>query len=212
MFLSRIEIPWSMVRNPYDIHRGIWRLFPEAPGESRQSGTEQRVGFLFRREAGLVGQSAPLLVQSRQPPQPADGVKILGCREFQPQPQVGQRLAFVLTANPIKTIVDAEVAAKPNKRPNQQGQYKCRVPLLDEEQQRRWLIRHLTAIADVEAMTVVPHEPLYFRKGQRGGKLVTVTFEGVLQVKAPDELVGLLENGIGPAKAFGCGLLLVRRI
>jgi CRISPR system Cascade subunit CasE len=26
------------------------------------------------------------------------------------------------------------------------------------------------------------------------------------------ELVAKLENGIGPAKAFGCGLLLVRRL
>ena len=45
----------------------------------------------------------------------------------------------------------------------------------------------------------------------RGGKLVTATFEGVLHVRDPDRLAALLENGIGPAKAFGCGLLLVRR-
>ncbi len=28
----------------------------------------------------------------------------------------------------------------------------------------------------------------------------------------PTAFVGLLENGIGPAKAFGCGLMLVRRV
>lgn len=49
------------------------------------------------------------------------------------------------------------------------------------------------------------------RTAQRPG-VVTVTFEGVLNVIDPDRLVMLLENGIGPAKAFGCGLLLVRRL
>ena len=74
------------------------------------------------------------------------------------------------------------------------------------------LIRRLVEAADIEAVAVLPHSPLYFRKGRQGGKLVTATFEGVLHVKAPDVLLQLLENGLGPAKAFGCGLLLVRRV
>lgn len=63
----------------------------------------------------------------------------------------------------------------------------------------------------IEATSMLPHTPTYFRKGNRGGKLVTVTFEGVLNVTDPAHLIRLLENGVGPAKAFGCGLLLVRR-
>ncbi|MGA7978862.1 MAG: type I-E CRISPR-associated protein Cas6/Cse3/CasE [Chromatiaceae bacterium] len=39
-----------------------------------------------------------------------------------------------------------------------------------------------------------------------------MTFEGVLTVRDPHALVRHLENGIGPAKAFGCGLMMVRRI
>jgi CRISPR system Cascade subunit CasE len=31
-------------------------------------------------------------------------------------------------------------------------------------------------------------------------------------VDDPEQLTRLLENGIGPAKSFGCGLLLVRRL
>jgi CRISPR system Cascade subunit CasE len=42
--------------------------------------------------------------------------------------------------------------------------------------------------------------------------LGTCTFEGTLRVSSPERLAHLLENGIGPAKAFGCGLLLVRRL
>lgn len=211
MFISRVEIAWSAVQNPYNIHRCLWRLFPGESQESRQSHAEQRAGFLFRAETYQTGRPARFLVQSRQRPAPIASIQTLGCREFHPQPQSAQRLAFLLTANPIKTIVDTQIEDKPGKHPNRQQQFKCRVPLLHEEQQREWLRRQLAAAADTASITVLPHPPLYFRKGERGGKIVTVTFEGMLQVKAPEILMRTLENGIGPAKSFGCGLLLLRR-
>ena len=207
MFLSRVELPWEDARNPYDLHRQVWRLFPGEARESRVSDEAERQGFLFRIEQNPTGRPARLLVQSRRAPESAAGITLVGTREFQPQPAVGNRLAFVLTANPVKTIVDAQSAAKPNKQSD-----KCRVPLVKEEDQRLWLTRKLADAGTGETVSVLPHKPTYFRKGNRGGKLVTVTFEGVLRVTAPEQLIRLLENGIGPAKAFGCGLLLVRRL
>lgn len=207
MFLTRVELPWEAARNPYDIHRQLWRLFPGEAPEPRSSGDEERQGFLFRVEDSQIGRPTRLLVQSRRTPTDADGVLLIGMREFHPQPAVGQRLAFLLTANPVKTIVDAQREAKPSKRSE-----KCRVPLIKEEGQRLWLARKLAGAGMVEALSVLPHAPTYFRKGSRGGKLVTVTFEGVLNVTDAERLTGLLEAGIGPAKAFGCGLLLVRRV
>lgn len=207
MFLSRIELPWEAARNPYDLHRQVWRLFPGEARESRESVEADRQGFLFRIEHNPPGRPARLLVQSRRAPESAAGIALLGTREILPQPATGQRLAFLLAANPIKTIADVQCAAKPNKQSE-----KCRVPLIKEEEQRQWLARKLADAGTVEAVSVLPHAPTYFRKGNRGGKLVTVTFEGVLKVTDPAQLTRLLMNGIGPAKAFGCGLLLVRRI
>ncbi|MEE4378377.1 MAG: type I-E CRISPR-associated protein Cas6/Cse3/CasE [Candidatus Competibacteraceae bacterium] len=198
MYLSRFEIPWIQARNPYGFHQILWHLFP---GEHLDNRT-----FLFRIEHYRPGVPLRGLLQSHQPPAQAERVTVLGCREFHPQPQPGQRLGFVLTANPVKTIVDTEKATKPDKRSG-----KCRVPLIKEEQQREWLARKLEGVAEVEAATVLPNQPLYFRKVNRSGKLVTVTYEGVLRVTNPESLVNLLERGIGPAKAFGCGLMLVRR-
>ena len=45
----------------------------------------------------------------------------------------------------------------------------------------------------------------------RGIALSTLDFEGELSVTDPEIFLPALLNGIGPAKAFGCGLLLVRR-
>lgn len=207
MFLSRVELPWESARNPYDLHRNVWRLFPGEGRESRVSGEAERQGFLFRVEHNPTGRPARLLVQSRRLPEVSAGIALVGTREFSPQPMAGQRLAFLLTANPIKTIADAQREAKPGKQSE-----KCRVPLIKEDEQRAWLVRKLSVGAEIEATDVLPHPPTYFRKGNRGGKLVSCTFEGILRVRDPSALATLLESGIGPAKAFGCGLLLVRRI
>lgn len=209
MFISRVEILWDAARNPYNLHRQLWRLFPGKGREPRKSDAEIRQGFLFRVEEHRPGRTARLLVQSRDAPNAAAGPLglIATPREFHPQPSAGQRLAFLLTANPIKTIVDAGRAGKPDKKSE-----KCRVPLIREEAQRDWLVRKLAGAATLEAASILPHAPLYFRKSGQGGKLLTVTFEGVLCVNDSAQFVKLLENGVGPAKAFGCGLLLVRRL
>lgn len=207
MFLSRVEIPWESARNPYDVHRQVWRLFPGEAKETRSSGEEVRQGFLFRIEEHQPGRPARLLVQSRRMPEATRGLAVVGTREFHPQPAAGLRLGFLLTANPVKTIIDGQRGTKPDKRSE-----KCRVPLIREDEQREWLNRKFAGAAVLEATTVLPHPPLHFRKGNRGGKFVSVSFDGVLCVEDPTMLITLLENGVGPAKAFGCGLLLVRRL
>jgi len=206
LYLSRIKIPWLKSRNPYEIHRFLWRLFPGMPREIRKTSSEDRMGFLFRIEKLTTGQPASILLQSKTKPSPAAEIIIVDCRNFDPKPEAGQKLAFLLTANPIKTITDCQKDQKPGKQSE-----KCRVPLLKEEEQRAWLARKLSSFAEVEACSILPHPPLYFRKGDTGGKLNAVTFEGILRVNNGSVLKRQLENGIGPAKGFGCGLMLVRR-
>ena len=207
MFLSRVEIPWEFARNPYNLHQQLWKLFPGEEREARKSNDDVRQGFLFRVEENPTGRPARLLVQSRRTPEVALGMVIIGTREIQPRPVAGQRLAFLLTANPVKTIADAQRDAKPDKKSE-----KCRVPLIKEEDQREWVARKFASAGEIEVANVMPHAPIYFRKGSRGGKLATVTFDGVLRVSDPIRLAELLDNGVGPAKGFGCGLLLVRRL
>lgn len=207
MFLSRIEIPWVLSRNPYEFHRQLWRLFPNAPKEARCNNEETRQGYLFRIEENKTGRPARLLVQSKRSPESTSGLILIGTREVHPLPVAGQQLAFILTANPIRTIVDTQRASKLGKISG-----KCRVPLIHEEEQREWLYRKIGSAAEILASNVQPHPPMYFRKGNRPGKLTLVTFEGMLRVNDPPCLTKLLENGVGPAKGFGCGLLLVRRV
>lgn len=54
-----------------------------------------------------------------------------------------------------------------------------------------------------------------YKHGERarsGITLSTLDFEGTLEVLDPTQLAKAMYGGIGPAKAFGCGLLLLRRV
>ncbi|MBE0437199.1 MAG: type I-E CRISPR-associated protein Cas6/Cse3/CasE, partial [Methylomicrobium sp.] len=49
------------------------------------------------------------------------------------------------------------------------------------------------------------------RKGNKQVSLSTLEFNGLLTVTDPNLFIKTLYTGIGPAKGFGCGLMLVRR-
>jgi len=210
MYLSRIEVSWRNAKNQYNLHRAIWNLFPGIERESRATTEEPRQGFLFRVEQNDPGCPAIVMVQSRREPLKAgEHARVIASKEFNPRPSQGQHLAFILVANPVKTIKDE------TGRLNKKGEIKkCRVPLIKEKQQVQWLLERLNGIAKPEAVKVRKLPPIFFykQKEKRDGKLVPVLFEGLLHVENSEALVKILENGIGPAKGFGCGLMLVKRI
>lgn len=208
MILSQVLVDWCHARNPYDIHCALWRLFPgQGPG-GRTNAEEKRTGFLFRIEENRPGRGATIIMQSANPPQRgSEGASVARLSTpFEPSLKPGDRLRFLLTANPVKTITDE------TGRTNAKGEAKkCRVPLIREEEQRAWLVRKLNGAAELKTLELRTERPLYFRK-KVTGKIVSVTFSGILRVTQGNAFVSLLKNGIGPAKAFGCGLMLVRRI
>ncbi|HAK08481.1 MAG TPA: type I-E CRISPR-associated protein Cas6/Cse3/CasE, partial [Shigella sp.] len=111
-------------------------------------------------------------------------------------------LYFRLRANPIKTILDNQ------KRLDSKGNIKrCRVPLIKEAEQIAWLQRKLGNAARVEDVHPISERPQYFSGDGKSGKIQTVCFEGVLTINDAPALIDLVQQGIGPAKSMGCGLL-----
>lgn len=199
MYLSRVLLKPGQLDNAWQWHRALWTLFP---GIERESGESSP--FLFRVESVNLQQGAQVLMQSSiEPEHESDRAMLQAKKDLQRQLRVGQQLAFSLVANVTKTIRDQDNPER-----------KLRVPLIVEEQQIAWLKRKFTESAEIDfpRLQIQPQPPVYFRKGRSPGKIVPTRFEGVLQVRSPDVLQHALESGIGPAKAFGCGLMLVRRI
>ncbi len=199
MYLSKVMIHGSISRNPYEIHRALWSLFPENAAADRD--------YLFRVER-FGQQQAEVLMQSMREPFAgnAPGVRLLACKDYPLSLNVGQQLRFLLIANPVKTINDE------NGRLNARGEVKkCRVPLIREEEWRNWLVRKLFGCAELQTLIAEKRLPLNFRKvkEKRVGKIQPVSFQGVLQVKDPAVFNELITTGIGPAKALGCGMLSI---
>lgn len=119
----------------------------------------------------------------------------------------GQRWAFRLTANPVRSV---------SRGAGVRGQVKAHVTAA---QQQDWLLRRAEGLGfrvpDGEAgspqLVVKDRRTARFERPRAdAGRDVTVvmaTYDGLLEVTDPDALRRGLCEGVGRAKAYGCGLL-----
>lgn len=188
MYLSKLLLAKRSARNPYDVHKHIWRVF--------EWQEQKRRGFLFRVDWDAPGRHVPVLLQSGEEPVCAEGPLVLvDTKRFDLRLRSGQFLRFALCANPVKRL----------------SSERCRVPLLRHDDRIEWLHRKLDRAARVVDADVISIRPLNFLKDSRPGKVVALTYSGVLEVGDESLLLSLVRQGIGPAKSFGCGLLSVAR-
>jgi CRISPR system Cascade subunit CasE len=205
MFLSKVFIPWSYSKNPYNLHCTIWQLFPDMADSKRD--------FLFRIEKTEKNIGVHILLLSiKEPTAGASNIQLLTSKPLSYQFNQGQKLRFHLRANPVKTIKDVQRGTYTRK--GKTYTKTCRVPLTKEEEQKMWLVRKLKQSVNIEFQLVQPEPVLYFRKEKenRSGKIQPVLFDGILTVIDTQLFTDLIANGIGHAKAFGCGLLSVAKV
>jgi CRISPR system Cascade subunit CasE len=116
----------------------------------------------------------------------------------------GQRWAFRLTANPTHSG-----------RKTAEAKDTQRFGYLRAEEQQRWLLDRsarcgfAVAVQQDGQPTLVLHrrQTQTFKRGMGTVTLTTVTYDGVLDVTDADAFRQALTQGIGHAKAYGCGLL-----
>lgn len=116
----------------------------------------------------------------------------------------GQMFSFRLAANPTHKVVKDDSGRK------------SRVAHVTRRHKLDWLQRRGDAlgfeIVSPELTSVSPTVFHRFRKERNTGNLVTVavtTFEGHLRVTDADRFRSALSEGVGRAKAYGCGLMTV---
>jgi len=191
---------------------------------------------LYRLEAGRSGRIT-LLVQSNQAPVwsalpshyladtggDPENPAVKPVDMFYARIRRGDRLLFRLRANPTRKI---ETRTGPDgKRRNGR-----RVELVGDEKQVEWLRRKGDqagfAVLTVSPTSLLPNaraatEDKVFgrRRARSSGSAVAlehtmvslrpVLFEGVLEVADEEQFRCAITEGIGPGKAYGCGLLSV---
>ena len=196
LFWTEVWLAEPSVRNGYEIHRSLWRLFPN----------KLQREFLFSVVERRFGSGAKLLLQSAEPPIPPDKEnqsititresKNIGGLKF----PNGQFLRFRLVANPTKKIKDQNDSERA-----------IRVPYIGEENKVAWLKRKLQGAARVCHAEAGDMEPIYFSKPGHRGKIQPVLFTGLLEIENGDAFLSIMREGIGAAKSFGCGLIQVSR-
>ena len=112
----------------------------------------------------------------------------------------GQVLRFTLLGCPAKKAAG-------------EGKNSRRVILRGEEAQLGWLKRQgaKNGFAVLEAHIAGKAEQFTVKKSENEFHLSGVPFEGVLQINDADAFRMGFENGIGSEKAYGFGLLMVRK-
>jgi CRISPR system Cascade subunit CasE len=214
MFLSRLSLSSGAATAPelggksgnlYQLHQEIWALFTDGPGRQRD--------FLYRFDR--EGSRPRIFCLSERAPRAVRGIFQVESTRFNLAFRAGESLRFALRANPVvnrqgsrhDVVMDARWELK------SRGVAAREMPAFADLAQERgtaWLRERAAKYGfAVEAVRVERYEPLDLTKpnGTRV-RLGTCDFSGTLTVLDEAVFLQTLRQGIGPAKGFGCGLLL----
>jgi len=192
-----LDVPdWD---DPRGLHRAVMAMFPaDLPGGEQERRATSKI--LFRVDETATGRV--VLVQSLvAPTNPPASTKI--------------KAVHCGTAMSPGTAVRFRVAVNTVMR-RRRSDGKHRDAPLPPDQVDQWLVGKLTG-ALTEATILASARSVYGtdRKGPKPGSasaLQVDTIDGVAKVGDPDRLLTLVVDGVGRAKAYGCGLLTVSPI
>jgi len=210
---------YQRAAGPYQDHKWLWTFFPAESGTARD--------YLFRR-LDAEATSRFYVVSQRAPVIPDSSWRVRS-RDYAPKVQAGDRLRFDLRANPVVThdadgkrkrhdvVMQAKkdlLAERGLKAWNQwQGDGKPPLYQLVHQACAAWLAARATRsgfVIEEDSLSVDGY--IQHRGKHKQIQFSTVDFAGELTVTDPGLFGTALITGIGHAKAFGCGLLLVRRL
>lgn len=192
----------------YDWHQRLWGCFPNAPTHERD--------FLTRIDL-LEGAVRAWMLAEREPVCPAwcppDAFQV---RKVASSFLSHSHYAFDLRVNPTKSLVQREADGSPKRKANGKRASGKRVPLVAKDELRSWIDRKASEsgfrVSDAKPMEIGPTVDFWFRKKGKPGVHGGVQCRGILEVTDPVRFAASWKSGIGSAKAFGFGLLLLQPV
>jgi CRISPR system Cascade subunit CasE len=189
--------------------RLVWTLFADSEDRKRD--------FLWRED-----RTRRLYILSARPPEDRHQIFNVETKRFEPTLTAGDRLVFSLRAN--ATISRPRGDARAGKRDDVVMTVLRAIPKNDRSEARKKIIRHeglvwlrrqgITAGFDFDEgdVSVDGYEPLTIRgNGRSSLRLSVIEFDGMLTVREPNLFISKVARGFGRGKAFGLGLMLLRR-
>ena len=207
--LAKLLVPDDGSERVDAAHRLIWALFSDNADRKRD--------FLWRQD-----KPGEFMALSARPPNSLHDIFEIEHQAFQPALAVGDRLRFRLHANPV--VARSAGPGQRGKRHDVVMDALRHVPPGPERAEARlatvvaagnaWLVRQgiahgfrplAEAGVDGYEMVRIP------RQKQKPLCFSVVDVEGLLEVTDPPRFLAALAAGFGRSRAFGCGLMLIRR-
>lgn len=212
--LARILVPEAAAGRAATAHRLVWTLFADRPDRERD--------FLWREaEPGVF-----YFLSSRPPVDEHRLFDLDPPKVFAPVLTAGDRLAFSLRANatvargggpgrrgkPCDVVMaalhDLPAALRAEQRADRTQE--AGVKWLESQGAKSGFTLASAADGGASAMAV-SHAILTLERRKANMRIGVLDFEGTLVVSDPGLFLQSLTRGFGRAKAFGCGLMLIRR-
>ena len=206
MYISKLELNERNLSvrtdlgNIHKLHQRIMQAFPDIEQDKVRADWD----ILFRMEPD----SNVVLVQSGDEVKP-DWDRLpegyLLDRQIKP---------FDLQSDHFRSgkLFHFRLKANPSKR---NKETRKTVGLHSQPDQIAWLERQATARGfQIQMVDVIPTANIFGKKKGNSAsiKIHTAIFQGILEVQDSDLLLTAVKEGIGRAKAYGCGLLSLKKI
>lgn len=226
MYFNRITADVRNLRSrfwdPYTAHQYVWNFFEPDAQRSRD--------FLFRFDH--LDRTLRYMVISPEPCRELASPWFTESKPYQPKLEAGDRLAFSMRVNPIVCLNNKkhEVVMNLKHRLRSEGREIPDHGTLAHMAAQEWLNRRAEPNGfryDTDALRVDAHQNHSFVKSrdrkkhrsasddERRRQRVSVSgldLAGTLEVTEPEAFKRVLFNGLGSAKGFGFGLMMVRRL
>lgn len=210
MYLSRIELDLTKnatrraLSSPQVLHAAVENCFNDRVDKNRKLWRLDRLnGKLYLL---MVSPKKPDFMAFAKQFAPAqDGGESRDYLSYINRAQKDKCFNFRLKANPVHNVRDES---------GERGKVYAHVTV---EQKKDWLFKKAPNYGfslDPDGFDLVETDQLKFfrNKESRPVLIDTAVFEGRLKVTEPDIFIQALTQGIGRAKAYGCGLLTIAGI
>ncbi len=205
-WLARMRVPYEVaaknkLRDGYDWHQALWRAFPGRDDETRNFLTR-----VDRKEREFIA----YLLSMFQPVLPS------WCpQEYWEVAEIKdgflnyEYYRFDLLANPTRKLAKIGINGERTKNGRREA-------LLRPEEQTEWFKRKAEQggfrVMDTPPLDIGKTQCLSFERCKRNGSHFAVNFKGTLKVTNRSIFCETFRRGIGSAKGFGFGMLMLQPV
>lgn len=195
--------------NAYNIHREVWKLFPDRPDAPRD--------FVY----SVLDGGRTIYCVSETEPVSGDGRWIVETKPYDPMIGEGEFFRFYACVNP--TVANSntgkhqrhDVIMDLKRRVRESGD-DMSMAEMEHEAMRSWMDRkgalngfEIPFPDDMLVHSYERHES--YKAGVHKITFSSVVVEGILRVTDVEPFRNMLFRGLGSAKGFGCGMVMIKR-